>query len=38
MLVAAIESGLKSTDGKGLICDKIVTGKPNAEVISLILK
>ena len=36
MTIAAIESGLKTADGKGLICEKIVTGKPNPAIIDLI--
>lgn len=35
-IIAAIENGLKKADGNGLICDKVVTGKPNPEIIDLI--
>lgn len=34
--IAAIEKSLVGPGGKGLICDKIVTGKPNPEIIDLI--
>ena len=36
MIIAAIESGLKGPGGHGLICDKIVTGKPNPAIFDLI--
>ena len=35
-IIAAIESGLKAPGGKGLICEKIVTGKPNKAIVDLI--
>ena len=37
-IIAAIENGLKKTDGDGLICEKIITGKPNKTVIEIICK
>ena len=36
MIIAAIESGLKKPGGEGLICEKIVTGKPNPAIFDLI--
>ena len=35
-IIAAIESGLQAPGGNGLICDKIVTGKPNKAIVDLI--
>lgn len=36
MIIGAIETGLKNPGGEGLICEKIVTGKPNKSIIDLI--
>jgi glycerol 3-phosphatase-2 len=36
MTIAAIANTLKTSDGSGLICDKIVTGKPNPKIVDLI--
>ena len=36
MIIAAIENGLKKSDGTGLICDKTVVGKPNPAIIDLV--
>ena len=36
MIISAIESGLKNPGGEGLICEKIITGKPNKSIIDLI--
>lgn len=36
MIIAALESSLKKPGGEGLICDKIVTGKPNPAIFDLI--
>lgn len=35
-IVAAVCNGLTKPDGMGLICEKILTGKPNKQVIDLI--
>jgi hypothetical protein len=35
-IVAAVCNGLTKPDGTGLICEKILTGKPNKQVIDLI--
>ena len=35
--MAALENGLKSSDGKGLICEKVIVGKPNGAIIDLIM-
>lgn len=35
-IIAALENGLKKSDGDGLICEKIVTGKPNRAVVDII--
>ena len=37
-LVAAVEATLTSTSGDGLICDKVVVGKPNPLAIDIIRK
>ena len=36
VIIAAIEKSLTAPGGKGLICEKIVTGKPNPDIIDLI--
>jgi len=36
MIIAALADGLKAADGSGLICEKIVTGKPNPAIVDLI--
>ena len=35
-IVACLEATAKKTDGKGLICEKVVTGKPNPRIIDII--
>ena len=37
LVIAALESGLKKPGGEGLICEKIVTGKPNPAIFDLIM-
>lgn len=37
-IIAAIQNGLKKSDGSGLICEKILTGKPNRAVVDIICK
>ena len=32
-----MENGLKTSDGKGLIAEKVVTGKPNGSIVDLIM-
>ena len=36
MIIAALADGLKSADGTGLICEKVVVGKPNPAIVDLI--
>jgi len=36
LIIGALEAGLKKAGGQGLICDKIVTGKPNPAIFDLI--
>jgi len=36
LIIGALESGLKKAGGEGLICEKIVTGKPNPAIFDLI--
>lgn len=36
MQVAALENSLKNSEGTGLICTKVVTGKPCAAIVDLI--
>ena len=36
MIIAALSNGLRKSDGSGLICDKVVVGKPNPEIVELI--
>ena len=36
-VVAALETTLKNSDGQ-LMCDKIVTGKPNSTILEILLK
>lgn len=35
-IVAALENGLRKPGGDGLICEKIVTGKPSGAIVELI--
>ena len=37
LVVQALEASLKKPGGQGLICEKIVTGKPNPGIFDLIL-
>ena len=37
-LIKAIEETLKKEDGEGLICEKILTGKPNPGLVDIIRK
>ena len=37
-IIAALENGLKKSDGSGLLCNKIITGKPNRAVVDIICK
>ena len=38
MVIRAIEETLKKVDGDGLICEKVVTGKPNPTIVEIIRK
>ena len=38
MVIAALEDGLKKPGSDELICEKVVVGKPNPNIIDLIMK
>ena len=35
-IIKAVEETLKKADGDGLICEKILTGKPNPGIVDII--